>query len=270
MPNAGNLTAESRFFGLFVGPSGGGKTPSACSFVNASKDKKVLVFDFDGRIRTLLNTPWIDRSRIDYDYYPPIQKAGDKQNFQKLNDVFATLQVQLSMGQCPYNTLILDSLTTQTFAFICDALPMTHAGNKGRSIGAMKMAGPDDYNFESTGTHQVLAFFKSLPIQNIICTAHVIDKYEKEDPDNPMSPSVIKGSRLSLRDKLSANIPGLFDHVFEFKRQHYSGQNKLIVKFWSDLARSVYPNLPSGDIDITGKSFYDVLMGYVNGTATKA
>lgn len=271
MANAANLTPDSRFFGLFIGHSGSGKTPSACSFANASKDKRVKVFDFDGRIRGILNTPWIDKSKIDYDYYPPIHKVGDKQNFQKLNDEFAALQVQCNMGQCPYNTLVLDSLTTQTFAFICDALPMTHAGksnsgnDKGKKMGTMNIAGMEDYMFESTGTMQVLAFLRSLPIQNIIITAHIIDKYEKEDPENPFSPSIVKGSKLSLRDKLSANIPGLFDHVFQFRREFVGGQNKIFVNFWSDIARTVYPNLPMNQVDITGKSFYDVLTGYVNG-----
>lgn len=283
MPSASSLTVDSRFFGLFIGPSGGGKTPSACSFFKSHPGKRVKVYDFDGRIRGILNTPWIDRSLIDYEFFQPIgpknqNGTGLAPNFQKLNNDFEVLLNDAARGQCPYGTLILDSLTTQTFAFIQDALAITHgtksytsdSGKKiekeaGRFLGPMKMAGPEDYNFESTGTMQVMAFLKSLPIQNVIVTAHIIDKFGKDptaDPNNMMAPNVVVGERLSVRDKLSANIPGMFDHVFRFERRVIGNQNRVYVTFWSDLARSVYPNLPFGEVDITGKNFYEVLSGY--------
>lgn len=277
MPNASTLTTDkSRFFGLFIGPSGSGKTPSACSFIGETG--RALVLDFDGRIRGILGTPWIDRARIDYEYYPPLMgnTIGQKLTFDKLNTLFDLLFNQCQQQQCPYDTLILDSLTTQTFAFICDALPITHAkGNKdatdskdkkdkGRMIGSMRMAGPDDYNFESTGTNQVLAFLRSLPIKNVIVTAHIVDRYGKEDPDNVMSPSVKVGERLSIRDKLAANIPGMFDHVFRFERRELNNQTRVYVRFWSDVARTVYPNLPHGEVDITGKDFYKYFMELAN------
>lgn len=268
MPLASSITIDKKFRGLFIGESGSGKTPSACSFVDSDPKKRVYVFDFDGRMESLLNTPWIDTSRIEYDYYPPLvgkARQKDKINFERVNEKLESMMVDCDQNRNPYSTIVLDSLKSQTFAFISDSLRFTHGGTnksggtKGRSIGPVSMAGPEDYGFESTSTQTFIAFLRSLPIQNIIVTCHIMDKYDKRDLDDPLSPTVIVGERLALRDKLAANIPGDFNNIFRFERR-CNGKNQILVKFWSDIARTVIPNLPYGEIDITGKSFYKEMM----------
>lgn len=260
MPSAADLTIEKRFLGLFVGDSGSGKTPSACSFVDSHPTKKVYVFDFDGRMETLLNTPWIDRTRIDYDYYPPI--TNNKKEVMKPNwDLIATkleaIWFDCERFKCEYNTIILDSLKSQTFSFFNDSKRMTAPDPRKFFI----KGGMADYGNESDNTQTLIANLRALPIQNIIVTSHLVDKYEKEDKKNPFSNNIVCGSRLALRDKLAATLVGDFNHVFEFDRRFYD-KNYIKVKFWSDIARSVYPNLPTDEIDITGKSFYKVLHSY--------
>lgn len=272
MPISGaNLAPEQRFFGLFVGPSGGGKTPSACSFMDSTSDKEVLVLDFDDRVRGILGTPWVDKSRVKIERFPSKFKDTDPAVHIKVGEVLELVLAQINSRQNPYSTIVLDSLTSQTAGFIMDSLALTHIGNKGMNMGKIKIPGIEEYKFESTGTHQLIAFLKTLPIQNVIVSAHITDRYGK-DPSQPvndkmdMRPSVVVGEGLSIRPKLAAELPGLFDHVFRFERKVINNQNRVFVQFWTDLARTVYPNLPVGEIDITGQSFYKVLMGLVNGT----
>lgn len=274
MPNAGKLEPDSRFMALFVGPKHSGKTVAAASFIRenqpAPNKDRGRVFDFDGRIRGLLGAPWINRNLIDYDYYPP--KTGVGQTvFEKLNNDLQALFVSYQVGQCPYNTIITDSLTAETFALLNDSIPLTH-GQKtengktretGKRIGTMNMPGPEDYGFEANGTYQLLAFLRSFPAKNIIVTAHVVDKYGKVDPANPFSESTVVGEKLSLRDKIGTNIGIYFDHIFRFDRKVVGNQERFYVKFISEIACTSFPGMPVGEVDITGRSFYDIMMEYV-------
>ena len=260
MPSAEILTPEKRFMALFVGESGSGKTVAACSF-----PKPIDVDDFDGRIRGLLGAPWIDRKGISYDYYPPRLSTGstDTPNYVKINQKMESYMMMAGMGRIDLQTKVLDSLTSETFALLCDAIPLTHIegrGSKGgKSIGKMQMAGPEDYGFEATGTYNLLSFLRSVPIPNVIVSAHYVDRYGKVDPNNDFSESVIVGKKLSVRDKIGTNIMPYFDHVFEFRRHI----NRYYVKFRGELARTSYASLPNDEIEITGKSLYDVMMSYI-------
>jgi len=265
---ASNLSPEKRFMGLFIGRSGSGKTCAECTFISpqSKKDgKRIRVFDFDGRIRGILGCQWIDRSIVDYEYYPPRAGIGDKSTFVKLNNDFATLQTQCQSGQNPYETIILDSLTSQTFALLCDALVLTHqtsgkgGDKKGKYLGTMAMPGPEDYGFESNGTYQLLAFLRSLPIPNIIVSAHIVERYGKADPNDSYSESVVVGEKLSIRDKIGENVFIYFDNVFRFERRLVGGEVRHFATFRSDIARTTFAELPDGPIDITGKDFYQGL-----------
>lgn len=261
MPNCAKLEADTgRFMALFVGPSGSGKTVAECSFPGPIK-----VFDFDGRIRGILGAPWLDKSLVDYEYYPPRVGASDKPIYQKINDDLEAWLIMCKTGQNRYVTGILDSLTSETFALLSDAVPLTHAGNKGKKLGTVNMAGPEDYGFEATNTYNTLAFFRSLPgVQNIIVSAHVVERYGKADPNDPYSERVPIGEKLSIRDKIGENIGIYFDHVFRFDRiTDGAGKDRFTVQFRGEIARTSFAALPDGKIDITGKSFYEVMMSYL-------
>jgi len=262
MPCAATLKPENRFKALFVGSKHSGKTVAACSF---KKDpaKRLKVLDFDGRITGLLGAPWIDRSRIDYEYYPPRVGNNQKPMYTRINDDMEAMLVQTNMSQSPYEGVIADSLTAETFGLLCDSVPMTHANNKGKKIGVMNMAGPEDYGFEAQGTYNLMAFLRSLPIPFVIVTAHVVDKFGKLKPDDPFSESVVVGEKLSIRDKIGTNIGIYFDHIFRFDRKVLYGKEKFTVQFRSAIACTSFSQLPEGEIDITGKSFQDVLNGFL-------
>ncbi len=265
MPLASNLTPESRFMALFVGPKHSGKTVAACSVLSKNPDKRMKVLDGDGRIRGLLGAPWIDRTRIDYDFYPP-RLATDKTFFERVNGDLEVLIGQIQRNQSPYETYVGDSATAFCRNLILDAIPLTHEGNKGKKIGTLEMAGPSDYGFESTGFDQYLSFLRSIPL-NVIVTAHVIDKYDKPiGPDgrkDTYAESIVVGEKLSLRDKIAANCTIYFDHIFRFDRKVVGNKEKFYVEFISDIACTSFPKMPIGQVDITDKNFWEYLQEIV-------
>ena len=251
---------------LFVGPKHSGKTVAACSVLKANLATRLKVLDADGRIRGILGSPWIQKDRIDYDYYPPRTAGNNKGFFERVNGDLELLLDTIVKGKCPYETFVGDSLTAITKNFLMDALPLTHAGDKGRTLGAINMSGPQDYGFESSATDQFLSFLRSIPL-NVILTAHVIDKYDKPSVNgnkDMLAESIVVGEKLSLRDKISANVSIYFDHIFRFDRKMVGGQEKFFVEFISDIACTSFPGLMPGRHDITGKDFYKYLMGLVN------
>lgn len=264
MPSLETLSnnPDSRFMGLFVGRSGSGKTCQEISF-----PRPIRYFDFDGRIRGGLAAKWLgDFKDIDYDYYPPkgIQMGSQKiPTFTKLNNDLEALQVMCATGQNRYKTVVLASLTASCFALIQEAIPLTHGKDsqgKGKFIGNVPMVGPEDYGYEAINTYNILAFLRSLPIQNIIVSAHIVDRYGKAPGSDQYSESVKIGSKLSLRDKISENTLIYFDHIFEFEKEEYgNAQYRHMVTTKSDLARTSFTGLDT-KMDITGKSLYAEIM----------
>jgi len=266
MPTAENLTPESRFIALFVGPKHSGKTCAACSWLSEDPKKRLKVEDFDGRIRGLLGASWIDRKRIDYDYFPPKTIGNDKVFFERVNSDLDALFLDISNRKSPYETLVCDSLTFFARNLILDAIPLTHAQGKGTKIGTMEIAGPQDYNFEITGTGGLMAYLKSLPI-NIICTAHIEDKWDKprDDKNERMqyADSIIVGEKLSLRPKVENAVAGTFDHIFRFHRKVVGGREKFFVEYISDIACTSFKGLNPGIFDITGRNFREFTLDLV-------
>src|SRR6266853_851409 len=267
MTKAIDLSPEQRFVGLFIGRSGSGKTVAACSFPGP-----VEVLDFDGRIRGILGATWLSREAISYEFYLPKELGL----VDKLNKKLDGYQMAARVGQPLPRTLILDSLTSECFAMVQQALGLTHTlGDRnikkvGKYLGQVAMAGPEDYGFEAQATYDIIAFLRSIPIQKIIVSAHIVEKYGKIDPDNPYADSVPIGEKLSVRDKIGENIQIYFDHIFRFDRRELNGRINFFVKFRSDIARTSYNELPDGEIDVSGKSFHEMLMSYVRSTAEVA
>lgn len=269
MPALINRKPENRFLALFVGRSGSGKTVAEVSF-----PKPLHVEDFDGRIGgAQIEQPdgkqvsWLPLDEITYDYYPP-RKQG------LIDDINKHLEELQNLGQLApavkfIKTHVTDSITNECYAFICQALPLTHFSQdngrqvrRGRWLGAISMAGPEDYGFESQGIADYVSWLKTLPIQNVIVSAHSVDVYGKPEDDNgnelPYANSIVVGKKLSIRDKISENIQTNFDHIFEFERD----VEKFYVTFKGKLARTSYSWLPSGRHEWTNRNFYEFMMGF--------
>lgn len=269
MSNAASIKPDTRFMGLFIGRSGSGKSAAAYSF-----PKPMKVFDFDGNIRSGL-TRWIeDRDKIDYDYYPPHDK---KTFFERVDDDLEALYVMCKTNQNPYKTVVVDSLTNLGADLLLDALTLTGTGtgNIGKKMGAMDIPGPGAYQFQSNGINNVLAYLKSLPIQNVICTAHIVNKWGKRKDENgkvidPYGASEIVGEQLAITDKLAEMIPTPFDNVLYFEKIDTGSSMKFSFSAQGELAKSSYSELPYGRTDVTGISFYKLLMSRVKLESEKA
>ncbi len=268
MPSASSLTAESRFMALFVGEKHSGKTAAACSFYQKEGKKKVKVLDGDGRIRGLLGCSWIDKNRVDYDYYPPRVAGNTKPFFERVNEDLEAMLVDIRNGKSPYETYVGDSATAFCKNLILDSIPLTHADGKGRSIGTMQVTGIEEFKFESAGMDAYLSFLRSIPL-NVILTAHVVPKWGYPGGIKPKPGEIIErveiGEELSLRAKIAANSSIYFDHIFRFRRRMVQNKEQFTVEFIGDIACTSYPNLKPGEYDITGLNFYDFLMGKVKG-----
>ena len=256
MPKLIDVTPEQRFLALFIGESGSGKTCAEASFPQPSH-----FMDFDGRIRGAWNKKWLPMEGITYTYYPPREEGM----VGKVNTYLEGIQTSASVGQPIPKTLVLDSLTSECFAMLMQAMPLTHskqagATRTGKYLGITPMSGPEDYGFEAQVTYGIMSFFRSVPIQNVIVSAHIVPIYGKADPENPYSENIVVGEKLSVRDKIGANIGIYFDHVFRFRKSEGSyGKEKFTVQFRGGLCRTAYESLPDGEIDITGINFYEKL-----------
>lgn len=273
MPTAASIQPDTRFFGLFISRSGAGKSTAAYSFPHDKEGGNIHVLDLDGRIRGGL-TEWISRDNFNYDYFPPKPEKGT--TFESLNKWFEATQIMLGQGQAKIQTLVLDSATWLANDLLLDAMPITHEvkktqgdETKGRKMGPLNIAGPDDYKFQSSGIMQTIAYLRTIPIKNVIVTAHIVNRWGKrKDKDGKIidayGQSEIVGEQLALTDKIAETLPNSFDHVFRFEKVNTGSKMKFTFEAQGELARSAYP-IPYGQIDITGQDFYKVLMGYAKG-----
>jgi hypothetical protein len=263
MPKLQDRKQESRFIALFVGRSGSGKTVAACSF-----DKPVQDEDFDGRIGGAQGLSFQSEEGISYEYYPPKTEGL----ITKLNERLESIYAQSIIGSPIPKTWILDSITNMTQTFVSQALGVTHqrAGRgqekRGRYIGPIAMPGPEDYGLEAQATYDYIAFIKSLPFQNVIFTAHLLQEWgkPKDDAGDPMpyEASIVTGEILSCRPKIGENIQTSFDHIFRFERETVGKEDRYYVNFRGGIARTAYSWLPAGRQEWTRKNFKEFMQSF--------
>ncbi len=244
-----NKPAESKnFFGLFVGRSGDGKSVAETSF-----PRPALVFDFDFRYEGIAGGLaagcLTDLKDIEIKQYNTRTKDG----FTNFNNDLQVLENSRKSGNFPYRTVIVDSLFPMTRSLIV----ASHELQGGKKIGDLRISGPGDYGFEVSGTHQIFDFLRMLPC-NLLCSAHIIDKYGKLDRSKDYSESGVVGEKLTVRDQLGESVQAYFSNVFRFSREVVNSRTRFYVEFSTDLAKNSY-GIGAGKHDITGKNFYEFL-----------
>lgn len=266
MPKLIDRKDDQRFFAMFVGRHHSGKTVAEASF-----PKPIDFQDFDGRIAGA-QVPWLDMKDISYTYWPPRQKNLIQDLNKYLEDLLALSQLQTPGGSIRLpKTHVTDSITNQCYSFICQAIGLTHtnengSGKRGRWIGPVQMAGIEDYGLEAQAVSDYVSFLKSLPIQNVIISAHLIDQYgfakDEDGDDLPFAPKVVVGQKLSIRDKIGENIQTSFDHIFKFERETVGKEDKFYVTFRGGIACTSYSWLPFGRQEWTKRPFYEFMMSF--------
>ncbi len=261
MPLLSERTETQRFVALFVGRHHTGKTVAEASFPKPS-----LFFDFDGNIGGA-QVPWLDLKEIEYLPYPPNTPNLINILDKKIESLNNQAIVQNGMfGRLP-RTVCVDSLTWMTFAFVSQSLDITHPKeSQGRWIGVTRIPGPDDYKLEAQATYGLFSDLKSLPIQNLILSAHLVDTYEKPKDERgnslPYAESIVSGYKLSIRDKIGENIQSGVNHIFHFEKESQGGAERFYVTFRGGIACSYYTWLPFGRQEWTGKDFYQFMLSH--------
>lgn len=237
---ADQITPDGRFFGMFVSRSSAGKSCAAASF----PDPK-LVIDTDLRKGIIASKEWgIDLKRTEMKFFPPMSTSW-KEIEKLMGDIWGMFQAK----QRPYETIIVDSITTLIRIFMTDSVEKRGKG------GEFTLSSPIDYKFESQVTLQIFDYLRSMPC-NVIINGHLVNVWGKDPAtkDLEYQPDVVIGEELSIRHKLGENLLIYFDEVYKFSKNLQG--DKHFVEFRSQVARTAHSKMPRGINDITGKNFY--------------
>lgn len=248
-----DLQQGSRIFALFVGRSGSGKSGAAASF-----PKPFHELDFDYRADGILgaiNEGWLNGEGIEYTEFNP--RGG----FEPVEKLLSQWDMMRIAGSFNLRTIGIGSLGSMTRLLTSTSIRFQNPN--ATKVGGLKIESPQDYKFETNGTHQVFDFIRAFPC-NIICTAHITDKWGKKTitKENQYLPADVIGEKLSIRDNLGENVQSYFSNVFRFSREEIKGNMRYFVEFSTDLAKNTF-GIPPGRFDITGKEFHPFLQDLI-------
>lgn len=222
---------------LLVGDSGTGKT---C--FSGTAPGKVHVCDFDGKISSLaghlkvINPAALDR--ISYEQYLP-RKAFPGHEGGTFNDDMGKLEKLAAEGKFPYDTIVIDSLTTMSDEVMKYLMKLNPGVKRTVTKGAQAPA-LQDYGLFRIFMKQMITSILSFPC-NVIFTAH-IERTKDEHTGRIIQTPMLTG-------KLSAELPIYFDEVYKTVietdkdgKTTYMAQTKADKQF---SCRTQIPGLPA-------------------------
>ena len=146
----------TRYFGLWVGESGDGKSCAAASF-----PKPIYYIDLDDRIKGVIaSKEWLGNlDGIEYDRF-----KGYSDIEEKLEQMVKTYN---ATRKFPYATIVYDSITAGSRAFVNEGVNLGKSGDTTdsnaapRRLGKVYIPGFNAYNYESIAHYNViLAYLK--------------------------------------------------------------------------------------------------------------
>jgi energy-coupling factor transporter ATP-binding protein EcfA2 len=246
---------------LFVSRSGHGKSTALVSFPN-----KIYTFDMDNRFRGVApSIKWLGEEQfknIDFDFYNP------KDGFEAIDAKLNTIANLAEKRQCPYKTIGIESVGTLLTMLALDSQRrrgMTDkSGSKGfggKVRGKVEFLHPDDYNYVVTAM-RLLVYNYIFPLNemgiNTVFSAWVTDKWGKSPNHKEFDPPEVIGERIIGPGNTVEEVMGHFDEIYYFRKYKApipGQQPKFTVEFNGSFAKTAYP-LPTGEIDVTGKNFF--------------
>jgi hypothetical protein len=273
---------ENESFSLFVGESGSGKTAAIASY---GKLGPLLLLDFDKRVkgidglRTVLGTECLKNIEV--------KQYNIHNSFKEVDEELSKLVDQSKMGKCPYKTIVLESVNTLEVCFM-NMVDMIAEQRKGTGIatstvGGIRVYGPAHYKFAASAFRQ-LRDFRLLQLKgvHVILSCWTVNKWDKPTTVNDKgveiklqyADNIVVGKKLHLTDKMSEEVPGCFDDIFEFYKQEDSRKPEKVkhgVRFVSSIAKSTNEKLKAiGDLDLTDKCFIDEIKKAQSKTAASS
>lgn len=250
------LKVGTRF--LFVGRSGSGKENAAVSF-----PKRMYEFDCDNRFAGALSAVnWVGADefrKIDFDFYNP------KDGFAAIDDKLTSIHNALDKKQTEIRTVIMSSIGSMAALLALDSQLLRGQSKsesfKGKRRGKVEFLHPDDYNYVSTA-FRFLTFERFFPMAelgcNMILTAWVADRWGKKPGAGEYDPPQVIGEKVLAPGNFVEEVVGYFDEVYYFRKHPgiIGKPPRYTVEFnGPSLAKSAL-GLPTGEVDITGRSFY--------------
>lgn len=264
MPLVSSLETTQQTVGLFVGPSGAGKT---CAIASYAVLGPMYIFDFDGRMAGMLGQKSVlgeHFKNIEFDRYD-ISKG-----FMEVDKRLDVLVSQAQKRELPYKTIVLESLPTMINSFLEMAVQLEgvkSAGLPSRLVGGVRMLSPQHYNWASRAFRDlVYNGLRRLVGCNVIVSGWTVDQWGKRiikradgsEGVDEYGPKEVIGRKLLLTEKIAEEVPGYFDEVYEFDKQDTglpSQPVKFICKFRSTIAKTAHEKYPNW-MDFTNKSFH--------------
>ena len=265
MPSLADYKQEDKgVFVLLKGDSGCGKSTAALSFPNA------YVFDHDRKMPGIALKHYPGRTDIAWDTFEDVFQLQDKINEFLIN--------------CPYETLISDSLTHLVINVFNTAGQMRNE-DPVKFIKDMKLTGGknsemtkmsiDYYNAETNFIERywlnVLKRLWARPgnPRNVIVTAHVMTV--ESSPDLRTKEITRTRGIVTAGKKVGAYVPTEFDDMWHFGYESSFDPSRpsnsricLFDAVGEDSAKCTIPKIPT-KIDWTGKSFYNELEKWKKG-----
>lgn len=245
-----------RFFGLFLGRSGHGKSSAAASW------PKSVIIDSDMRIRGALAA--IHGWNVNKDVM--VEPVKPDEGWNQLENKLEVILNDIQKGKSDRKTLVIDSSTTIAKLLRGEGM-MLSGGSRNNEYtdpktkivikSRLQIASPTAYGYEGNGMDELIDILKAIPGINVIFTAHITERYGKPPgSNNEFAENVVIGEKITLRDKVAENLLIHFDEVYRFEALISEGRMKYYVNFRSDLARTTFSKLPFKPVEITGKDFY--------------
>lgn len=246
MPSIEQGAAKEDFTFLFKGEPSSGKSIAAASFPNC------YIFDTESRIRSVANY-YLPKGKKDitFDTY----NYSDYPKFDKKWESF--LEASKMSAPFPYDTVIIDTLTSVTDLLLHHVMAQKGKDGKGKKVGGVTVNSVEDYNAESSALTELVLFLRTIKCKYKILVAHVV-KTEKTNLNDDTT--VVTRQLLTAGKKVAAKLPGYFDEIYQFEQRTSNGMPKFVartVNSGEDFARSAM-NLPK-EIDFTNKSFFDLI-----------
>jgi hypothetical protein len=245
MPNIEDALAKEEFLMLFKGEVSSGKSIAAASFPNP------YVFDMESRIRSVAAYHFPRGKRdLSYDTYT----REDSPKFDKRWDEFIELS---KMKRFPYDTVIVDSLTSCADLLLQHVIRLKGLDGKGKKIAGIAVNSIEDYNAETAMLTELVMFLQQIKCKYKILVAHVI-KTEKTNLNDDSS--VVTRQLLTGGKKIAARIPGYFDEIYHFEQRSVGNKPQFVartVNSGEDFARTTL-KLPK-EIDFTNRNFFEII-----------
>lgn len=203
----------SIIYALFKGEPGTRKSTQALSFVEAGKQ---YWFSWDRKMQGILNPlrKWgYDPKMIDYDDYHDWNSAR--------------LKLEKLQIDCPYSTLVFDSLTSCADMTLHQTLSMKAGTSRksgataGKLVAGIAVNEIEDYNAESAALQELIALTKDIQSYNakqgkiitVILIAHVVQAEYRNTVNNTTH---VSRTIITAGKKVAPKIPAYCSEVYHF------------------------------------------------------